>query len=132
MRFAPSMLAVALGFLNSSVALGAAVDPGKDMYVQYCSACHGRDGRGGGTVSGFFKVKVPDLTMLRKANKGVYPADLVILAIDGRRTIRGHGDPQMPVWGKIFSREANDPKTTEVVTLQKEKLIADYVATLQR
>jgi mono/diheme cytochrome c family protein len=126
------MLAVALGFLTQSIAFGAVADPGKDMYVQYCSSCHGRDGRGGGTVSGFLKVKVPDLTMLRKANKGVYPADLVILAIDGRRTIRGHGDPKMPVWGEIFRREANDPKTTEVVTLQKEKLIADYVATLQR
>ena len=78
------------------------------------------------------KVKVPDLTTLRKTNKGVYPADVVILAIDGRRTIRGHGDPKMPVWGEIFRREANDPKTVEVATLQKEKMIADYVATLQR
>lgn len=83
MRFAFSMLAVALGFFSQSVALGAAADSGKDMYVQYCSSCHGRDGRGGGTVSGFLKVKVPDLTMLRKTNKEVYPADLVILAIVG-------------------------------------------------
>lgn len=132
MKFNFSILAVALGLLSQSVALGAATDSGKDMYVQYCSSCHGRDGRGDGTVSGFLKLKVPDLTILRKANKGVFPTDLVIVAIDGRRTIRGHGDPKMPVWGEIFSREAKDPKTTEVVTLQREKLIADYVATLQR
>ena len=49
-----------------------------------------------------------------------------------RRTIRGHGDPKMPVWGEIFSREVKDAKVAEVVTERKEKLIADYVATLQR
>jgi|GEM_PF-897214 len=132
MKFSFSILAAALGLFSQSVALGVAADSGKEMYVQYCSSCHGRDGRGDGTVSAFLKVKVPDLTILRKANKGVFPAELVILAIDGRRTIRGHGDPKMPAWGEIFSREAKDPKTTEVVTLQKEKLIADHVATFQR
>jgi mono/diheme cytochrome c family protein len=125
-------LAVALGLLSQSVALGATANSGKEMYVQYCSSCHGRVGRGDGKVSEFLKLKVPDLTILRKNNKGVYPADLVILAIDGRRTIRGHGEPKMPVWGEAFSREAKDPKTAEVATLQREKMIADYVATLQR
>lgn len=121
-----------LSVFSPYIALAAAPQTGKEMYAQYCSSCHGRDGRGSGAVSGFLKVKVPDLTTLRRTNKGVYPADLVILAIDGRRTIRGHGEPTMPVWGEAFSREAKDPKAAEVATLQKEKLIADYVATLQR
>jgi mono/diheme cytochrome c family protein len=132
MRFGFPVIAMGWILISQSVVLGAAADAGKDMYVQYCSSCHGRDGRGGGAVSPFLKVKVPDLTLLRKRNKGVYPADLVILAIDGRRTIRGHGEPKMPVWGESFSREVKDPKVTEVVTLQKEKMIADYVATLQQ
>jgi mono/diheme cytochrome c family protein len=126
------IIAAGLAFLNPPLAFGAATDPGKNLYVQYCSSCHGRNGRGGGAVSAFLKVKVPDLTVLRKNNKGVYPVDLVILAIDGRRTVRGHGDPKMPVWGEIFSGEVKDPKTAEVTTLRKEKMIADYVATLQR
>ena len=95
-------LAVALGLLSQSVALGATANSGKKMYVQYCSSCHGRVGRGDGKVSEFLKLKVPDLTILRKNNKGVYPADLVILAIDGRRTIRGHGEPKMPGVGRSF------------------------------
>jgi mono/diheme cytochrome c family protein len=132
MKFTFSALALSFGLLSQSIALGAAPQTNKDMYVQYCSSCHGRDGRGSGTVSAFLKIKVPDLTILRKANKGVYPQDFVIMAIDGRRTIRAHGDPKMPVWGEAFIREAKDPKTAEVVTLEKEKLIADYVATLQR
>jgi mono/diheme cytochrome c family protein len=132
MRFGFSIIAMGWVLVSPFVALGAGADAGKDVYLQYCSSCHGRDGRGGGAVSAFLKVKVPDLTILRKSNKGVYPADLVILAIDGRRKIRGHGDPKMPVWGEAFNREVKDPKVTEVVTLQKEKMIADYVATLQR
>jgi mono/diheme cytochrome c family protein len=132
MRFSFPIIAICWALLSQSVASGAAADAGKDTYVQYCSSCHGIDGRGGGAVSAYLNVKVPDLSTLRKRNKGVYPADLVILAIDGRRKIRGHGDPKMPVWGEIFNREVKDPKVTEVVTVQKEKMIADYVATLQR
>jgi mono/diheme cytochrome c family protein len=126
------ILVAGLPFLSAPLAFAAVTDPGKNMYVQYCSSCHGRNGRGGGAVSTFLKVKVPDLTVLRKNNKGVYPVDLVIVAIDGRRTVRGHGDPKMPVWGEVFSGEVKDPKSAEVTTLRKEKMIADYVATLQR
>jgi mono/diheme cytochrome c family protein len=130
MKFYLSVLLVFL--ISQTVALGAGPESGKDMYVQYCSSCHGRDGRGSGSVSGFLKITIPDLTTLRKSNKGVYPADRVIMAIDGRRTVRGHGEPKMPVWGEAFVRETKDPKSAEVVTGQKEKRIADYVATLQR
>jgi mono/diheme cytochrome c family protein len=132
MKFALTIVAIGWVLLTQSVVFGASADSGQKMYVQYCSSCHGRDGRGSGSVSPFLKVKVPDLTLLRKRNKGVYPADVVTLAIDGRRTIRGHGDPKMPVWGEIFGREVKDPKVAEVVISQKEKMIADYVATLQR
>ena len=91
------------------------------MYLQYCSSCHGQDGKGSGSVSAFLKVKVPDLTLLKKNNKGVYPVDQVILAIDGRRKLRSHGDPKMPVWGESFSSEVKDAKTAEVTIGLKGK-----------
>ena len=100
--------------------------------MQYCSSCHGPDGKGSGSVSAFLKVKVPDLTLLKKNNKGIYPVDQVILAIDGRRKLRSHGDPKMPVWGESFSGGSQRPKTAEVTVSLKEKAIAEYVATLQR
>lgn len=53
-------------------------------------------------------------------------------AIDGRRAIRGHGDRNMPVWGEIFRKEADDAKYPELTTLLKAKLIAEYIATLQQ
>ena len=125
-------LVLGLIFMGQSIAYAADANQGKEMYLQYCSSCHGQDGRGDGSVSAFLKVKVPDLTVLKKKNKGIYPLDAVILAIDGRRKLRSHGDPKMPVWGESFSREAKDPKSAEVAVGAREKAIAEYVATLQR
>ena len=121
-----------LVFMGQSLVYAADANQGKKMYLQYCSSCHGEDGRGSGSVSAFLKVKLPDLTLLKKNNKGVYPVDQVILAIDGRRKLRSHGDPKMPVWGESFSSEVKDAKTAEVTISLKEKAIAEYVATLQR
>jgi mono/diheme cytochrome c family protein len=125
-------LVLGLVFMGQSITYAADANQGKEMYVQYCSSCHGQDGRGSGSVSAFLKVKVPDLTLLTKKNKGIYPIDKVILAIDGRRKLRSHGDPKMPVWGESFSREVKDPKSAEAATGVKVKTIAEYVATLQR
>lgn len=129
-----SACGVILGLLLSgqSTAYAADANQGKEMFMQYCSSCHGQDGRGSGSVSEFLKVKVPDLTVLKKENKGVYPMDEVMSAIDGRRKSRLHGNPKMPVWGESFSREGKDPKSAEATTSAKVKAIAEYVATLQR
>ena len=109
----------------------AEVDAGKELYMQYCSSCHGEDGRGNGPVSAYLKIKVPDLTLLRKNNKGIYSMDKVMSAIDGRRTVRGHGDRKMPVWGEIFRKEAEGGEYAERQALLKAKLIAEYIATIQ-
>jgi mono/diheme cytochrome c family protein len=124
-------------FIFSFLALGTSVetaetDAGKESYIQYCGSCHGEDGRGGGPVSAYLKIKVPDLTLLKKNNKGIYPLDNVMSAIDGRRTVRAHGDRKMPVWGEIFRKEAEGGKYPELQTLLKAKLIAEYIATIQK
>ena len=85
-----------LFFISQPLAYAADANHGREMYRQYCSSCHGQDGKGDGAVSAFLKVKVPDLTLLKKNNNGVYPLDQVILAIDGLRKLRSHGDPKMP------------------------------------
>jgi mono/diheme cytochrome c family protein len=125
-------ITLALVFMGLSVSYAAGANLGKEMYVQYCSSCHGQDGKGSGSVSAFLKVKVPDLTLLKKKNKGIFPMDQVMFAIDGRRKLRAHGDPVMPVWGENFSAEVKDLKTGEVTVALKEKAIAEYLATLQR
>ena len=124
--------ALLLVCMDVSMIYAADANSGKEMYLQYCSSCHGQDGKGSGSVSAFLKVKVPDLTLLKKKNKGIFPIDQVMFAIDGRRTLRAHGDPKMPVWGESFIAEVTDPKSSEVKVAAKEKAIAEYVATLQR
>jgi mono/diheme cytochrome c family protein len=120
-------------FLVIGTGAGAAkTNSGKEPYIQYCGSCHGEDGRGGGPVSAYLKIKVPDLTLLKKNNKGIYPMDNVMSAIDGRRTVRAHGDRKMPVWGEIFRKEAESGKYAELQTLLKAKLIAEYIATIQK
>jgi mono/diheme cytochrome c family protein len=106
-------------FLVIGTAAGTAeMDTGKEPYIQYCGCCHGEDGPGGGPVSTYLKIKVPDLTLLKKSNKGIDPIDNVMSAIDGPRTVRAHGDRKMPVWGEIFRKEAEGGKYAELQTPQ--------------
>jgi cbb3-type cytochrome c oxidase subunit III len=116
--------------LACRVGFAAETQDGKLLYMQYCSACHGEQGHGNGPVSRYIAVKIPDLTLLKKTHRGVYPSDQVLSAIDGRRDVRAHGDRQMPVWGEVFSME--ERKYPERSGGLKAKLIADYVATLQQ
>ena len=107
----------------------AGIDSGKAFYLQYCSSCHGQEGRGNGPVARYLNVKVPDLTLIKEKNKGIYPTDKIMSVIDGRRIVRAHGEREMPVWGEIFKSEQK--KYPERTGLLKAKIIAEYVATLQ-
>ena len=120
-----------------SIAVGieieaAEAEHGKQLYMQYCGSCHGKDGRGSGSVSPYLKIALPDLTVLKKNNKGIYPLDAVMATIDGRRAVRSHGDRDMPVWGEVFRKETERGKYSELTSLLKANVIAEYVATLQR
>lgn len=116
----------------ATVVTAADTNQGQKLYMQYCGSCHGKDGKGNGPVSPHLKIKIPDLTVLKKNNKGIYPLDSVMSTIDGRRVVRAHGDRQMPVWGEAFSQELEKEKYTELTTLLKAKVIAEYIGTLQR
>jgi hypothetical protein len=94
-------------FVDSFAAEG---NGGKEMYLKYCGSCHGSGGKGDGPVSRDLKVKVPDLTLLRSKNKGIYPTERVMSSIDGSRVVRAHGDRNMPVWGEVFREEHEKEK----------------------
>jgi len=120
---------VLLFLISVGIEIAAAeAKQGRQLYMQY----RGKDGRGSGSVSPYLKIAVPDLTVLKRNNKGIYPLDDVMATIDGRRTVRSHGDRDMPVWGEIFLKETERGKYSELTSLLKAKVIAEYVATLQR
>jgi mono/diheme cytochrome c family protein len=119
--------------LVASSAVRAADDAksGAGFYRQYCGACHGPAGKGDGVVSGLMQPHPTDLTQLSKNHGGEFPLGHILQTIDGRLTIRAHGDPDMPVWGEILKQQAGNKETAGVETRGKIFSIAEYLRSIQ-
>jgi mono/diheme cytochrome c family protein len=107
----------------------AAAAKGKVIYERYCGSCHGRSARGDGPVAADLAVKPTDLTLLSARNGGVFPFESVAKGIDGRQTTRGHGIPDMPVWGEVFPRTAGTDSPSVESAVGR---IAHYLWSIQR
>ena len=96
---------------------------GQEMYVAYCTSCHGMDGRGGGPAAAALKVPPADLTTLARRSNGKFPADHVYQVIRGGESIPAHGARDMPMMSdahpsQVQMRLANLTKYVE--SLQEE------------
>src|SRR5882724_6384764 len=78
------------------------VPSGKAMYKQYCSACHGAEGKGDGPAAFTLKTPPPDLTTLAARHMGVFPKEYVENILRLGPGVRAHGSSDMPTWGSIF------------------------------
>lgn len=76
---------------------------GREMFLAYCAACHGKDAKGDGPAASVLKVAPADLTGLTR-KYGKYPAMKVTSVLTGQANLAAHGNTEMPVWGPIFSR----------------------------
>ncbi len=103
--------------------------PGGEVFRTYCASCHGTSARGDGPLASAMKRKPANLTEIAKRNGGVFPSEIVFRTIDGRQPVRGHGGPDMPVWGDAFSRsrEAGDAERVKAVI----QSLVDYLDSLQ-
>ncbi len=103
---------------------------GDKIYRRYCGACHGLEGKGDGIVSSLMTPKPRDLTTLARDFGGEFPREMVIQSTDGRKTLRAHGDSDMPVWGANLApelgRDAGDKEVHNWIGA-----IVDYLATIQ-
>lgn len=79
---------------------------GKQEYESHCAVCHGPHAKGNGPLASILKKKVPDLTLLKRHNKGIFPVQRVYDIIDGTKPIAGHGTRDMPAWGVQFMKQA--------------------------
>ena len=123
---------ICLAFLATMLASPAKGDETEHkLYLRYCSACHGENGKGDGAVSGLMNPKPADLTQLAKKAGGKFPFNDVMRTIDGRQTLRAHGDPDMPVWGEIFRSEAATSDYAEVGARGKIAMITKYLESIQ-
>jgi mono/diheme cytochrome c family protein len=102
---------------------------GSYAYRNYCASCHGAGGKGDGPLAQNLRFHPPDLTLLAKRNGGEYPAERVNRIVDGRSPLKGHGGPEMPIWGDAF-KDA-DTGYDDQKAREKIRSIVDYLRTLQ-
>ena len=76
---------------------------GKVHFQQYCSSCHGDDGRG--IYIDSLNTQPADLTKLTSSQTDGFPVLYVANMIDGRKMVAKHGSRTMPVWGEVFSEQ---------------------------
>jgi mono/diheme cytochrome c family protein len=133
MRFTSMVTLVTVLTINSSASAADYVAmSGKELYTRFCASCHGTSGEGDGKVASSVEVEVPDLTLLARRAKGVYPRDLIVRVIDGRHVTAAHGTRTMPVWGEDLSRaELGNPDAERGARVIIDRL-ADYVWLLQK
>ena len=107
-------------------------DPNRALYLRYCGACHGPEGHGDGIAATFYRTKPTDLTQIMKKNHGKFPFKRTMEIIDGRTTVRAHGDPEMPVWGEVFSEQSGWDMARRADARGKVMLITDYIRSIQQ
>lgn len=128
-RWSCASVVLALAFVTWPSVTGArqqrAADVnGRQLFRTHCATCHGASGRGDGPMAPYLRVPPANLTSIAAANHGVFPADAVHRAIDGRRVVRAHGDSAMPIWGDALS-------PTEKIATERIRALVDYLESIQ-
>src|SRR5689334_21242052 len=101
---------------------------GREMFEDYCAACHGKSGKGDGPAAADLKSRPVELTRLTSNNHGKFPEDRVTEVMLAGRQICAHGSKDMPIWGDLF-RSLN-PGRADVVQLRIANL-TDYIQSIQ-
>ena len=104
------------------------VPSGKEMFKQYCAACHGLDAKGHGPARAALKIPAADLTTLAKRHGGEFPYDLVTNVLRFGPGVSAHGSSDMPTWGGIFQYMDN---YNQAAVQKRIKKLCDYLASLQ-
>jgi nucleotide-binding universal stress UspA family protein len=102
---------------------------GAELYRTYCAVCHGDAARGDGPLASSMSRKPADLTEIAKRNGGVFPSELVFRTIDGKKPVRGHGGPDMPVWADAFARSRHGGDAEKVK--QMIQSLVDFLESIQ-
>lgn len=101
---------------------------GKQMFQDYCAACHGINGKGDGPAVEFLKAPPPDLTTMakRRNEKSVtqHVASILRFGPEGKE----HGTLSMPVWGRLF----RSPNLGEHTATMRINNLSDYVDSIQQ
>lgn len=126
----------ALAALSTFAAAGAQeMEYGQAEFLNSCAVCHGEYGKGDGPLADEIVKRPADLTKLSEKNGGEFPYYKVFATIDGRFQVPGHGERDMPVWGRQFLDEdavTYGPIGGEMVTQERIHRLTEYIQTLQK
>ena len=121
--------------MSSGTAFAQEQAYGKAEYINSCAACHGPDAKGDGPMADVLMRRPPDLTVLAEKNGGEFPYNKVFAVIDGRFIVPGHGERDMPIWGRQFFEEdakAYGPNGGEIVAQERIHELTNYLGSLQK
>jgi mono/diheme cytochrome c family protein len=104
------------------------IPSGKQMFKEYCAACHGADAKGRGPVTYSLKAPAPDLTALAKRHGGKFPYDYVSGVLRFGPGFAAHGSADMPTWGALFQYL---DKYNQPAVQKRIQNLCDYLASLQ-
>jgi mono/diheme cytochrome c family protein len=99
---------------------------GSGLYLRYCASCHGREGRGDGSVAPALGERPTDLTQIAAVNGGDFPFVAVAEAIDGTRSPRAHGVSEMPIWPETFRIDPGSPLEQQLMAGGRIVVIRRY------
>ena len=126
---APLLAVAAAGQQTTETFVGGS--SGADIYKTYCASCHGVTARGDGPLADDLRHAPPDLTLFAKRSRdGKFDAVKMHRIIDGRDPVKGHGGPDMPMWGDAMKR-SSEGFNEESVRERIAALVA-HVKSLQR
>lgn len=77
-------------------------------------------------------VRPADLTAISKQAGGKFPADRIVEIIRYGGNIQGHGEQEMPIWGKVFNSEGGGGKGGEAYSRRAVVELKDYLEKIQQ
>ena len=126
-------LASALWFTTGFAQESEVVASGKHEFRQNCVICHGLDGKGNSIMMNLNLLadKPPDLTQLAKKHGGKFPFWLIYRIVDGREPVKGHGTPNMPIWGDLFTLQDGRGLPSETKATGRILNLVHYLQSIQ-
>jgi mono/diheme cytochrome c family protein len=131
--FVMALSVCTIGVLDKLAASAASApatihETAKDMYMHYCAACHGANGKGLGPSADALKTPPSDLTTLSKRHDGKFPYEYVSDVLRFGTRIVAHGSSDMPIWGPIFGSMEN---YNEAAVKERIRKLCEYLASIQ-
>jgi mono/diheme cytochrome c family protein len=105
---------------------------GHQDFIQYCSACHGVEGRGDGPAASVLQPPPADLTRIAQRRGGHFPLAEIRAYIDGRIGVPAHGRRDMPVWGERLEEMVGGGSLGEAFARSRLQLLVEYLQAIQQ